>query len=362
MTDRMGEVSAMNRLKKAQSLGFGPLMEKKQAVEKNEQLGAPRMKALAPPREFRSRSRSGGRHGASSGDLVPGNAAALAVRQQQEARREALRQVLKGGSDEPDLDGFLGQAKKASAPSGPKPAAALKMDVKVSKLDLKISSSTTARATAAASGARPKAAAGPKGPAPKSKEAEELKQRQQEEKIQAEFEQMQKEAKSKVYGDVEMPASYHDFDEYYDEEEEDQRKRKREEKKKREEWRKKRREELKKSGVDRKNKDGSSSESNAEEEDEVKKLMKEQKEDSKLRAQTWRTINNNGRYSKVAGTYVGQLSDRELDKRISDAAAKNAGANLMSEAEVLAKMNKGRSAHQKKPRSPSPVKQKPRQV
>jgi len=331
----------MNRLKKAASLGFGPLMER----GKGDEGGPPdARRASAAPRTYRSRSRSRDRTGASSGvGDAPNSSAALAVREQQERRREALRQVLKQASDEPDVDGFLFQAKK------PKPSLQVgpKLDVKVSKLDLKISTSTVARATAAASGARPKAGA---KAASKPKEPEEpppaLTQRQQDEKVTAEFKAMQRKAKLTVDPDAEFDDEEDEGkkDDYgdYDSEEEDNRKRKREQKKQREDWRKQRKEDLKKESQ-KKNQDGSGSESDIKgSDDELTKQQKEEKEASRLRAQTWRTINNNGRYSKVKGQYVGQLSDRDLDKRIQEEKAKNAGQHLMSEAEAIAKIQKGR--------------------
>lgn len=340
----------MNRLKKAASLGFGPLMER----GKGDEGGGPpdARRALAPPRTYRSRSRSrdrGGGGGASSGvgGEAQNSAAALAVREHQERRREALRQVLKQASDEPDIDGFLNFAKK------PKPSLAVgpKLDVKVSKLDLKISTSTAARATAAASGARPKA--GAKAAAKPSEPSEpppppELTQRQQDEKVRAEFEAMQRKAKRTVNPDAVFDDEVDKDDRYdnldYDSEEEDSKRRKKEQKKQREEWRRQRKEELKHQSQKPKTdgSEGSEDEGGKASDDEMTKLEKEEKEAAKMRAQTWRTINNNGRYSKVKGQYVGQLSDRDLDKRIQEEKAKNAGQSLMSEAEAIAKLQKGR--------------------
>jgi len=350
MTEEMGKVSAMNRLKKAASLGFGPLMERKQAADESSR------RSSDDRREYRSRSRSRGRGGGSAGasgsgggdNINPNNPAALAVREQQERRREALRQVLKGPSDEPDLDGFLNFTKKV-APAAPK------LDVKVSKMDLKISTNATMRVTAAGAGARPKAGA-KAGPAV-TREAAALLQRQQEEKTRAEFEQMQRDAKKSVGITEKASARKGEFeaDEDFDSDEEDRKKDKREQKKNREDWRKKRREELKKGGA--KEKGDSESGPEDSDEDEVKKKERLEKEESKARAQAWRSMNNNGRYSKVAGQYVGQLSDRDLDKRISDAAAKSKGESLMSEAEVLAKINKGRTGRERgdRGRSGSPL-------
>mmetsp|Transcript_103344 Transcript_103344/g.183087 ORF Transcript_103344/g.183087 Transcript_103344/m.183087 type:complete len:433 (-) Transcript_103344:85-1383(-) len=370
MGDKMGEQSAMNRLKKASRLGFGPLVESQEKPGMSaKRPSAADIPPTTMPNKRRSRSRSPRRNSAES------YAAVVAVREQQERRREALRAVLKSGTDEPDLDGFLGGTKKtpsgkpapkstgsANSKAAGKPGGA-KMDLRIPaiatqtttttldqasygggpapsglvvpapKLDLKISSGTTARALAAESGARPKAAM--KAPA-KIKEAEELRLRQIEEKVKQDFQEMQKTAQpGRVF---EEDDGYRSPSEPRDEAEEELRQQKRDEKRKREEWRKKWREQQKRREAEKRQAAAQAEDSGSDEEKEERR--KEQAE-AKMRAQTWRTINNNGRYSKVAGTYVGQLTDKDLDKRLQEAEARAGAGPLMTEAEVLAKMRGG---------------------
>jgi len=288
-------------------------------------------------------------------------------------RQQRQATFRKGLEDEPDLDGFLapkppGAAQKKAqghtvsiqAPTIKQPVSTLSV---ASRLDVRISSGPNERALAASAGARPKAAAKALG----SSASHDLTQRQLEEVEHVQMpaggfsrqeevaegatrEEAYEEESNEEYDDEVLhakrePQEVAERDEERDRYREERRLRQREEKRKREEWRKAWREEKR-----RRDREQSRPGRDGEEEITASEESSDQVENPKNRALTWSMLNNSGVTTArdAQRKYVGQISDADLDRRLREQEVSAHGQKLMSEAEVLAKLQRNRGKANKR--------------
>jgi len=205
-------------------------------------------------------------------------------------------------------------------------------------LALRITMGTAKRAAASGTGARPKAAID--GPA-----AEERRRRQEDERKREAFEELQ--SSYRLKDDAEDLAELQDEEDFDDDEgenEEELRKARLEKKRKREEWRKAWKQEKREKEA----------RARQEEQDQRRELARQRPsrdddmDDPRKRAKMWGALNRDVRTilpktTIQGGRSPGQISDADLDLRLRSRAGASGGERLMSEAEVLEKLNRDRS-------------------
>uniref|UniRef100_A0A7S4SGD1 Uncharacterized protein n=1 Tax=Alexandrium monilatum TaxID=311494 RepID=A0A7S4SGD1_9DINO len=278
------------------------------------------------------------------------------MRQQRQA---SMRKALE---DEPDLSSFLAQKPPGAAQkkvqghtvsiqpvtkqvASPAPAP--------SKLELRISSGPNERALAASAGARPKAAARALGASASADLAQQLSEDEADVRTlwKAPETSEEEEDEDDDGEPLHIPRSLHRSPDRSESERdrsrEERRQRHREEKRKREEWRKAWREDKKRRGheeVDQLRSKRQDDEDDDSDTSDPSGKPREQLESPKNRALTWSVLNSFGVTTArdAQKKYVGQVSDADLDRRLREAEASASGQRLMSEAEVLAKMQKSR--------------------
>eukprot|EP00416_Gambierdiscus_australes_P021677 CAMPEP_0171081396 /NCGR_PEP_ID=MMETSP0766_2-20121228/16464_1 /TAXON_ID=439317 /ORGANISM="Gambierdiscus australes, Strain CAWD 149" /LENGTH=357 /DNA_ID=CAMNT_0011538695 /DNA_START=60 /DNA_END=1133 /DNA_ORIENTATION=+ len=335
--------SRRDRLTKAAKQGYGPWAEMHA-----------RSRSGAPP-ENAARSR-----GSSALAAVSEHAPRAPLLRQQ--RQATLR---KGVEDEPDLNGFLAP-KPPGRNQGPqaKPPPSQQALASSTKLELRISSRTNEAALAAHAGARPKAAAraihvlGSDDPLQRPFEEMEATgqppyEHQPYEHQQYEHQQYEHPDDDDAGYDAHMPEGMPPQMSQDEQDERDRRRAERkqkhkEEKRKREEWRKawkedKKRRDEEQSKLRREEEDGAEEEE--EEDDESAKSPGELPENPRSRALTWSMLNNFGVTTArdAQRKYVGQVSDADLERRIREQQDDSTnGQKLMSEAEVLAKIQRSK--------------------
>lgn len=299
--------SRKDRLMKAAKQGYGPWAEL-----------LPRSRPLHQEEELRrSTSHAGGSRGS-----VRGCWSAVQARQAQHAPRR---------EEEPDLRGFL-------APK--RPGTAQKSQSTPPKLEVRISSDSSVRAMAASSGARPKASS--RASCPENLESDERQQRSDskvaEESSEEEEERVREDRKERDHRKNDQRQS-------------EKHKHRHKEKRKREEWRKAWKERKRRSETaEVRDESGERGRASTSASDRESAGAGEDLE-ARHRAQMWRVLNSNGASTgrENQRKYVGQLSDYELHKRLKEEEeSSSSNRKLMSEAEVLAKLQKARS--QQKPR------------
>lgn len=251
--------------------------------------------------------------------------------EEEQRRKEAA--TTRCGDDGPIIEASPGpgaaSAELLAAPAAP-------------TLALRITLGTAKRAAASGTGARPKAAID--GPA-----AEERRRRQEEERKREEFEEMQTYCRLKTDAD-ESPELRDEEEERDEGSREDKRRARLEEKRKREEWRKAWKQEKKRKEEDKQRE----RQARQRHEERSRVGAAEQEEDSDIddprkRAKMWGALNRDVRTilpktTIQGGRGPGQISDADLDLRLRSRSAGSPSERLMSEAEVLAKLQKDRAA------------------
>mmetsp|Transcript_23933 Transcript_23933/g.49774 ORF Transcript_23933/g.49774 Transcript_23933/m.49774 type:complete len:345 (-) Transcript_23933:40-1074(-) len=275
-------------------------------------------------------------------------------------RRSGFRKALE---DEQDLDSFLalkppGAAqKKAQGHTVSIQALATKQaPPPPTKVELHIPSGTNERSLAASAGARPKAAAralstSASGEQAITKPAEDFEPRQRSARMPSKgrvsssspSEEEDDDAREHLDTSHRRSEQQDRSEDERDRSREDRRQRQREEKRKREEWRKAWREEKKRRERDSSEPSRSRRRDEDEDSDSDSARSRETSE-NKNRALTWSALNSFGVTTArdAQKKYVGQVSDADLDRRIREQEMEGRGVKLMSEAEVLAKMQKTR--------------------
>mmetsp|Transcript_29057 Transcript_29057/g.68712 ORF Transcript_29057/g.68712 Transcript_29057/m.68712 type:complete len:347 (+) Transcript_29057:194-1234(+) len=277
-------------------------------------------------------------------------------------RRSGFRKALE---DEPDLDSFL-----ASKPPGAAQKKAQGHTVSIqalaskqvppppTKVELHIPSGTNERSLAASAGARPKAAAralstSASGEQAVAKPAEDFEPRQRSARMPSKgcvsssspsSEEEDDDAREHLDTSHRRSEQQDQSEDERDRSREERRHRQREEKRKREEWRKSWREEKKRRERDSSEPSVSRRRDEDEDSDSDDPGRSRETSENKNRALTWSALNSFGVTTArdAQKKYVGQVSDADLDRRIREQDVEGRGVKLMSEAEVLAKMQKTR--------------------
>uniref|UniRef100_A0A7S1AVY0 Uncharacterized protein n=1 Tax=Noctiluca scintillans TaxID=2966 RepID=A0A7S1AVY0_NOCSC len=309
--------SRKDRLMKAAKQGYGPWAEL-----------LPRSRPLHQEEELRRSTSHAG--GSVRGCWSSVQAQRKEIRDAHCEARQA-QHAPRREEEEPDLRGFL-------APK--RPGTAQKSQSTPPKLEVRISSDSSVRAMAASSGARPKASS--RASCPEKLESDERQQRSDskvaEESSEEEEERVREDRKERDHRKNAQRQS-------------EKHKHRHKEKRKREEWRKawqerKRRSETAEDRDDSGERGRASTSASDRESAEAGEDL-----EARHRAQMWRVLNSNGASTgrENQRKYVGQLSDYELHKRLKEEEeSSSSNRKLMSEAEVLAKLQKARS--QQKPR------------
>merc|ERR1711920_763608 len=107
------------------------------------------------------------------------------------------------------------------------------------------------------------------------------------------------------------------------------------EKKKRNEWRRKWR-------ADQKKRRHKKNDDSSEEDESSDRDGSSEERDAETIARRAREANSDAVTSNLRRNYSGQMSDRDLEKRLKEQQAEDKGSKLMSEAEVLAKIQRNR--------------------
>jgi len=316
--------------------------------------------------------------------LQPNRATRERSERQDSEERARRKRAWEAMTDKPDVESFLAASKcsKSDRVKAGKVAAAVPKVLAVSNQALKISIAQAERKSrAAGSGARPKAAI-------TATAAQERRRRQLDEDYREESSELSQGSAededrpgSTAERSPEGPPEGMDFrlnqevdtDEEEEEEECDRRTTRREERRKREEWRKRWREERTRRDDERRrqalretqrsrsrprpgkptkcagNSSCSSSSPNMRRQRQLRKQQQQQQarrrtiEQSKRPSAKFLAVMSQMCADKAASNFSGQISDAELEKRLRRQSASSSGEPLMSEAQVLAKMQKARS-------------------
>eukprot|EP00928_Gymnodinium_smaydae_P097881 TRINITY_DN8973_c0_g1_i1.p1 TRINITY_DN8973_c0_g1~~TRINITY_DN8973_c0_g1_i1.p1 ORF type:complete len:443 (-),score=67.97 TRINITY_DN8973_c0_g1_i1:44-1372(-) len=312
-----GKQSALNRLGRAARLGFGPL-------------------AKALPDKYGRRSRSRSPQGSFSEERWKVKPDPRLLREKEE-------------HDMDDVRGFL--APKTVTGSGRTAVAT----PPTARQQIQFPSQAAVRLPTFQTGARAKTAARPPSAVVTACATQEGSGQGADESVKAEpkveglLERMQRRPPptlepepSDDEDDEDAPAPVGDGDDEPRSKEESEADRRKEERRKRDEWRRKWKEERLRVTEQRGGR--ARDESSDTDDRERRRIITKEKNDAQSRANLWRSINNDGRVYNRSGRTdgdVGQMTDRELDKRLSELQKSSTSERLMSEEEVMAKIRTG---------------------